>query len=146
MCAPQIEMNPCFEYGITVSIWERTLTFSVDEVTVQTVKKTAERLGTPQRPSVRLHVLRARRGRALSPSPSIYLQKGQQPPLAATFVAAVAVDANSATTTAVSPRSVVFIPLSLSKASLSRQSEQRKGCSRLESQALDLQAGLKVSN
>ncbi len=64
MCAPQIEMNPCFEYGITVSIWERTLTFSVDEVTVQTVKKTAERLGTPQRPSVRLHVLRARRGRA----------------------------------------------------------------------------------
>jgi len=75
------------------------------------------------------------------------LQNGQQPPLAATLVAAVAVVPNTASTIAIKPTSFAFIvcPSRLSRAAhpLGHKPTVRLQAD-LKVKGLDLQVGLKV--
>ena len=83
---------------------------------------------------------------ARSASSRPYLQRGQQPPDAATFVAAAAVVPNNASTIAIKPTSFAFIVVSsqLNRAVHPLLANHGKGSGRPEGQALDLQVGLKV--
>ena len=83
-------------------------------------------------------VLESSQNRAEAPTPrprTVYLQNGQQPPLAAAFVAAAAVGPKSARSAAMVPRNFVFIVCPLGSAVRgSPRQDHRTASGALESQ------------
>jgi hypothetical protein len=87
----------------------------------------------------------ARNRRREAPIPrSFYLQNGQQPPFAATFVAAAAVTPKTLSSIAINPTSLAFIRVSFHRRAAIALFFDGKPSGRLECQGLDLQVGLKV--